>query len=119
MRKRCEEEGIHLQIIPGGTTSILQPLDIVVNKPLKDHLRNSYIPWMIGQTKKELQSTTKKGYVKPPSTDLILNWVEKATREISVQLIKTAFSKAGITNDEKRKEIFLKLDINLDHLVQK
>jgi hypothetical protein len=29
-------------IIPGGMTSILQPLDISINKPCKDRLKANY-----------------------------------------------------------------------------
>jgi len=35
---------------------------VVINKPLKDHLRNLYIPWLISRAEKELEATTKKGY---------------------------------------------------------
>jgi len=31
-----------VELIPGGTTSLVQPLDIMVNKPFKDHLRDLY-----------------------------------------------------------------------------
>ena len=36
-----------LVIIPGGMTSQLQVLDIVVNKPFKDNLRKKYTEWLL------------------------------------------------------------------------
>jgi hypothetical protein len=33
-------------VIPGGVTSILQPLDISINKPFKESLRRFYGEWM-------------------------------------------------------------------------
>jgi hypothetical protein len=36
-----------LVVIPGGMTSILQALDVVVNKPFKDYLREQYEDWLI------------------------------------------------------------------------
>ena len=32
---------ISLAMIPGGLTSVLQPLDVVLNKPFKDRLKKS------------------------------------------------------------------------------
>lgn len=33
-------------IIPGGCTSVLQPLDVGVNKPMKDRLRAKFQSWI-------------------------------------------------------------------------
>lgn len=32
--------------IPGGMTSLLQPLDVCINRPFKAHLKRFYIQWM-------------------------------------------------------------------------
>jgi len=32
--------------IPGSLTSVLHPLDVVLNKPFKDRLRQKWLAWM-------------------------------------------------------------------------
>ena len=118
LKNKCEKEGIELLIIPGGTTSILQPLGVVVNKPLKDRLRNFYVPWLISRTE-DLESLTKSGYVKPPSTNIIIDWVTKSLREISIDLTKMAFIKTGIVDDKRRNDLLDKLNIKFDNLVER
>src|SRR6218665_2361404 len=35
-----------MAVIPGGLTSVLQPLDVCLNKPFKDRLRKMWVEWM-------------------------------------------------------------------------
>ena len=35
-----------MAVIPGGLTSVLQPLDVCLNKPFKDHQRKMWVEWM-------------------------------------------------------------------------
>jgi len=36
-----------LIVIPGGMTSMLQPMDVSINKPFKDRLRQQYLTWIV------------------------------------------------------------------------
>lgn len=78
MRDKCKLNNIDLIIIPGGTTGILQPLDVVIHKPLKDHLRKLYAPWLSSQCLDE-SNLTKKGYLSPPKPEKLLEWIEKSS----------------------------------------
>ena len=46
VKKRCNEENTDIAIILGGLTSVLQPLDVCLNKPFKDQLREKWGMWM-------------------------------------------------------------------------
>jgi hypothetical protein len=39
---------IYLVVIPGGMSSQLQVLDVMVNRPFKDHLKQLYSKWLFG-----------------------------------------------------------------------
>lgn len=41
-----KRENTDLAVIPGGLTSILQPLDVSLNKPFKDGVRKRWMQWM-------------------------------------------------------------------------
>ena len=42
-----QELGVEVEYIPGGCTSICQPLDVGVNKPLKVQIRRKWNDWMV------------------------------------------------------------------------
>ena len=45
----ASENNINLAVIPGGCTSKVQPLNVSVNKPLKDVARHQLSPIMLRQ----------------------------------------------------------------------
>ena len=50
-----EEHNIYVVEIPGNCTDRLQPLDVAVNKPLKDHMRRSFQQWYADEVCKMYQ----------------------------------------------------------------
>ena len=67
IKKIALDENTDLAIIPGGLTSIVQPLDVCLNKPFKDRLRAKWNIWMSsGQF-----SYTKGGNLKKLRYDII------------------------------------------------
>ena len=53
----------HLAVNPGGLTSQLQPLDVLVNKPLKGIMHEEWAKW----TEAPTHHVTPAGRVKRPS----------------------------------------------------
>lgn len=69
-KERCNADVI---IIPGGCTSIVQPMDKCINKPFKESMRQSWQGWM-----HEGRAKTKMGNLKQPTCQDAINWVSKA-----------------------------------------
>lgn len=42
-----EDYDTQVEIIPGGCTSVLQPLDVGINKPLKGKIRKEFQTWVV------------------------------------------------------------------------
>ena len=51
MKEKCQSINTTIAVIPGGLTSVLQPLDVCLNKPFKDKLRSKWIDWMSTEDK--------------------------------------------------------------------
>ena len=66
--KRCvKDENTDLAVIPGGLTSVVQPLDTCLNKPFKDRLREQWNSWVIS----EERSFTPAGNMKRASLQTV------------------------------------------------
>ena len=77
LRAVCGE----VDYIPAGYTSTLQVLDVSVNKPFKDYLRDFYETWMV------------ENVVGKPSRLDVAKWVDAAWKKISEETIKMAGEK--------------------------
>jgi hypothetical protein len=94
VKESCRKSKCDLAIIPGGLTSVVQPLDVCVNKPFKDKLRNKWNQWMTCGS----ASLTKNGNLKRPDYGIMCQWIIDCWNEIPQSLVIESFKKCGISN---------------------
>lgn len=94
VKTNVRDNNTDLVIIPGGMTSQLQVLDVVVNKPFKDKLRGCYTEWLLaGQ-----HALTPTGKIKKPCVSLLCSWIMTAWNSISPESIVKGFKKCCLSN---------------------
>lgn len=79
-------------VIPGGCTSVLQPLDVCLNKPFKTKMCELWTDWMINGEKE----FTAGGNLKRPSYSVIVGWIKEAWDSVSTDIVCHSFKKCGI-----------------------
>uniref|UniRef100_A0A8C4T4I5 DDE-1 domain-containing protein n=1 Tax=Erpetoichthys calabaricus TaxID=27687 RepID=A0A8C4T4I5_ERPCA len=95
VKEKIETLNSDLVIIPGGMTSQLQVLDVVVNKPFKDNLRKEYNNWLLAGN----HPLTPTGKIKKPSASLLGKWVATPWQKIDPESIVKGFKKCCISNN--------------------
>ena len=55
IHRLLEENKIFVALLPAKTTDLLQPLDIAMNKPAKNYLRQQFQDWYSKQISDQLQ----------------------------------------------------------------
>ena len=93
-KQHLKENNTSTAVIPGGLTSVIQPLDVSLNKPFKDRLRSK---WPLGWSRGK-KSFTKGGNVKAASFPTVCQWVKEAWSEIASEIVVRSFKKCGISN---------------------
>uniref|UniRef100_A0A671NPD7 HTH CENPB-type domain-containing protein n=1 Tax=Sinocyclocheilus anshuiensis TaxID=1608454 RepID=A0A671NPD7_9TELE len=83
-----------LVIIPGGMTSQLQVLDVVVNKPFKDNLRKRYTEWLLSGNR----TLTPSGKIQKPTVSLLCDWILQAWAAVPPESIINGFKRCCISN---------------------
>ncbi|KAG7154934.1 Pogo transposable element-like 32, partial [Homarus americanus] len=81
-------------IIPGDLTSQLQLLDVSINKPFKNDMREQWNKWMTEGN----HDMTPTGRMKRPSISKVCEWVLKSWYDIKTKVIVKSFKKCGISN---------------------
>jgi len=85
-----QELVVEVQHIPGGCTSLCQPVDVGFNKPFKDRMRWQWMNWMINEG--VIHDTTSL----PVRLD-VAKWVHNAMLEMKgeCQIIRNAWNRHG------------------------
>ena len=86
--------GTTLAIIPGGMTSVLQPLDVSINKPMKVMLQRRWNDWYSSGD----HTFTPSGNMRKPTLLDVCTWVNDSWEELDPQIIVRAFKKCSISN---------------------
>ena len=73
--------GIDVIFIPAGCTSVCQVMDVVVNRPFKAHVRNSYISWRAAQI------TDKHPWV-APKRGQVIDWVLDSWHQFPLESLR-------------------------------
>ena len=89
-----ETHGQYTAVIPCGLTPVLQPLDKCISKPFKAKVRAQYKARMVNGP----FTYTPSGKKRAPSKEMVLRWIDRAWREIPVELITRSFISCGISN---------------------
>ena len=87
---KIQELGIEVKHIPGGCTSLCQPVDVGFNKPFKDHVRRQWVSWMIAEG--VIHGTTSL-----PTRRDVAEWVDRAVAEMRSEgtICRNAWQKTG------------------------
>ncbi len=95
---QCAELGTMIKVIPGGYTSVLQVVDVGINKPFKDRFKSLFQEW-------QLENYDANNAVVPePSRMEILQWVEASWNGISGESILNTYQHVGLAHASSLEE---------------
>ena len=81
-------------------TSMLQPLDVSINKPMKAALCQKWNAWISGDD----HSFTNTGKMRKPELPTICTWIVEAWQELDPEITIQSFKKCTISNALDRSE---------------
>ncbi|CAG8821598.1 19485_t:CDS:2, partial [Gigaspora margarita] len=89
-------ENTDLAVIPGGLTSMCQPLDVCINKLFKDKLHSYWHKWMADSG----NGLTKSKNLRRADLSTVCHWILNAWNDISNEIIVWVFKKCSNSNLE-------------------
>ena len=81
--------GIEVQYIPGGCTYLCQPIDVGVNKPIKNKMADKWEDWL------EEEEVQNGKALMTPSRELIASWVVETYWMLDAEKCKNVWRKKG------------------------
>ena len=85
--ERLYAKSSDLAIIPDGMTSQLQPLDVAVNKPFKDYVKQEYEDWLMSDN----LPLTATGKIRKAPASVVATWVSSAWKKIDHETIRRSY----------------------------
>lgn len=86
---------IHFVLVPANLTSILQPLDVAINRSLQEFFRDCYNDY-IQQAISDPDLQTGKGNIKTPTYSVVSDWISEWAVKFDKDKVKNAFGICGI-----------------------
>jgi hypothetical protein len=87
---RIQDLGVEVENIPGGCTGLCQPVDVGVNKPFKNRIRDQWEAWMI-------EEGLRNGTTSPPTREHIVRWTQHASNTLPPEMIRNAWRHGDYT----------------------
>ena len=95
VKQKTKDHNTDMVVIPGSLTSVLLPLDVSLNKPMKSKIRACYNDWMMNGKK----TYTKGRNMRAATLPTLCEWILKAWEELDITMIVKSFKKCGISNN--------------------
>lgn len=88
--QQIQELGVEVAHIPGGCTSLCQPVDVGFNKPFKTNIRREWESWMLFEG-------IVHGTTSAPTRLEVTGWIARSFRHMkaNVTMVKNAWLKTG------------------------
>ena len=90
---KIQDLGIEVMHLPPGCTSLTQPNDVGINKPLKNRVKHEWDSWMI-----------RTQMVETPRRPDVSHWVINALNSMPAEIVRNSWRKEGLSyfpNEDK------------------
>ena len=78
--KKVEDCGVEWDIIPGGCTGLIQPIDVGIGKPFKNRMRYRWEEWMMEQV--DTEERVQKRVTPKIARNLVAGWAGEALERL-------------------------------------